>query len=505
MAHIASPSERPSGARVYARLDRQSDRRAPVAANSQAPVEPSTTVTLDKIGDFLELDFGRLFVWLRNGLLIATVLGATGAVLGLGYAVLTKPRFTVTTDVLIDPANLQIVEGDLYSQPGQVDGQLLIAGSKLRVLTSRNVLARVVDDLRLTEDTEFYDPTPGFTFPGLPSGEASEAKLDPKVIALRNLTQRVSTAADEKSFVASLMVSSESTDKAIDISQAIIQAFQSELAAAESDGAARAAASLDERLDQLKRDVQIAEERVQAFRRENNLAASGDGELVSTQTMSALNGQLVEAQARLIAAQTNYDAIRADGPNASPTGTNAATALATLRDKAGALQQELTAQAMVYGPRHPTIVRLEAELNAVQAQINTEVDRVVSTARSTLDEAKASLAALEAQTQNLTGDVFSDNQLQVQLRELERDATSKTAIYESFLSRARQITEQEQIDTTNVRVISTAVPPPGRSWPPRTVVVIAIGAVAGFMLGMMIAVGLGIWRDLRRPPSRKSA
>jgi polysaccharide biosynthesis transport protein len=505
MANIASSSERPSGARVYARLDRQTDRRAPVAANSQVPIEASTTITLDKIGDFLELDFGRLFVWLRNGMLIATVLGATGAVLGLGYAVLTKPRFTVTTDVLIDPANLQVVEGDLYSQPGQVDGQLLIAGSKLRVLTSRNVLARVVDDLQLTEDTEFYDPNPGFTLPGLPSGEASEAKLDPKVIALRNLTQRVSAVADEKSFVASLMVSSESTDKAILISQAMIQAFQSELAAAESDGAARAAASLDDRLDQLKRDVQIAEERVQAFRRDNNLASSGDGELVSTQTMSALNAQLVEAQARLIAAQTTYDAIRADGPNASPTGTSAATALAALRDKAGALQQELTAQAMIYGPRHPTIVRLEAELNAVQTQINTEVDRVVSTAKSALDEAKASLAALTANTEDLTGDVFSDNQLQVQLRELERDATSKTAIYESFLSRARQITEQEQIDTTNVRVISTAVPPPGRSWPPRTVLVIAMGALAGFFLGMMIAVGMGMWRDLRRHPAPKRA
>ena len=505
MAHIASSSDRPSGARAYARLDRQTDRRAGLAPKPQTTVEASTTVTLDKIGDFLELDFGRLFVWLRNGLLIASVLAATGAVLGLGYAVLTKPRFTVTTDVLIDPANLQVVEGDLYSQPGQVDGQLLIAGSKLRVLTSRNVLARVVEDLHLVEDTEFYDPNPGFSLPGLPGGETSGAKLAPEVIALRNLTQRVSAVADEKSFVATLMVSAETTDKAILISDALIRSFRAELASAEADGAARAAASLDERLEQLKRDVQIAEERVQTFRRQNNLAASGNGELVSTQTMNALNAQLVEAQARLIEAQANYDAIRADGANASPTGTSAATALANLRDKAGALQQELTAQQMVYGPRHPTIVRLGAELQAVETQIEREVGRVVSTAKSTLDEARANVAALTSQTHDLTGNVFSDNELQVQLRELERDATSKTAIYESFLSRARQITEQEQIDTTNVRVISTAVPPPGRSWPPRTVLVIGLGAFAGFVLGMMLAVAIGIWRDLRRPPLRANA
>jgi glycosyltransferase involved in cell wall biosynthesis len=197
-----------------------------------------------------------------------------------------------------------------------------------------------VEDLHLVEDTEFYDPNPGFSLPGLPGGETSGAKLAPEVIALRNLTQRVSAVADEKSFVATLMVSAETTDKAILISDALIRSFRAELASAEADGAARAAASLDERLEQLKRDVQIAEERVQTFRRQNNLAASGNGELVSTQTMNALNAQLVEAQARLIEAQANYDAIRADGANASPTGTSAATALANLRDKAGALQQE---------------------------------------------------------------------------------------------------------------------------------------------------------------------
>ena len=150
-------------------------------------------------------------------------------------------------------------------------------------------------------------------------------------------------------------------------------------------------------------------------------------------------------------------------------------------------------------------MRLGAELAAVQSQINTEIERVTATARSTLDEAKANLAAITEKTENLTGSVFADNELQVQLRELERDATSKTAIYESFLSRARQITEQEQIDTTNVRVISTAVPPPGRSWPPRTVLVIGMGAFAGFLLGMMLAVAFGIWRDLRRPPVRANA
>ena len=104
---------------------------------------------------------------------------------------------------------------------------------------------------------------------------------------------------------------------------------------------------------------------------------------------------------------------------------------------------------------------------------------------------------------DLQGRVFADNESEVALRELLRDAASKTAIYESFLSRARQITERGQIDTTNVQVISTAVPPNKRSWPPSTTILVGAGAVGGFGLGMLLAIAWGILRDMRRPPSRR--
>jgi len=488
-----------SGARAFARLsaDHTVQRITPAKAEIAA-ADPVATVTLDKIGDFLELDFRRLFTWLRNGLVAIIALAVTGVLVGGAYGVLSKPRYTVGTDILIDPANLQIVADDLYAAPGQVDSQLLSAGSKLRVLTSRNVLARVVSDLGLVNDPEFYDPKPSFSLSDLFGGSAAGTPTPPELVALGALAQRVATTADEKSFVATLQVSSESTDKAILLSEGIVRAFQAELADAEADGASRAAAAIDDRLAELKAGVQAAEEKVEAYKRSNNLSASG-GQLVSDQTMTQLNAQVVEAQSRVIAAQAAYDTLVSAGPDAS-----ASPSLVALRDKASALQQELGAQSMVYGPRHPTIVALQAQVDAANGQMQAELDRVINGARATLDEAKASLAALQSNAADLQGEVFTDNDSQVALRELERDATSKTAIYESFLSRAQQITEREQIDTTNVRVISTAVPPPARSWPPRTVIVMAMGGFAGLALGVVLALGLGIAGDMRRAPARKN-
>lgn len=523
MTDVADRTDAPnrSGARAFARLDtsmigmrrpmRVADPQAlpavepvpaeparVVAAQAAAPAGMVETVTLNKIGDFLELDFGRLFSWLRRGAKLSLALAVIGGIGGGIYAMVATPKYTVSTDILIDPANLQVVPDDLYQAPGQVDNALLNAGSKFRVLTSGNVLARVVSELNLTADKEFYDPTPSFSLGSLLPGHADPVEATPDLDALAALSKRVTSKADEKSFVATLFVSSETPEKSIRISDAIVRSFQTELASAESAGASRTADALDNRLEELKGSVKDAEEKVEAYKRTHNLAASS-GELVSNQTLTQLNSQVVEAQRNVISAQSAYDELVAAGANASTADTQASATLIALRSKVADLRSQLDSQSTIYGPRHPTIVKLGTELSAAQGELGAEIGRVVAAAKVTLDEAKAALSALTDKVDALKTNVFSDGEAQVALRELERDAASKTTIYEAFLSRAKQVAEREQIDTTNVRVISTAVPPPDRSWPPRTVVMLGAGAVGGFVFGMLIAVVLGIRRDLKQP------
>ena len=91
----------------------------------------------------------------------------------------------------------------------------------------------------------------------------------------------------------------------------------------------------------------------------------------------------------------------------------------------------------------------------------------------------------------------------MQLRDLQRDARAKAAIYETHLARAQQIGERQQIDTSNVRVISSPMPPKARSWPPRTLILLAAAVMLGLVLG--IAAGAGAWGlDLYPSPAARS-
>lgn len=470
------PQSARSAARSYARLNTR-----PVIELPRPEAPHAEPVTLERVGDFLELDLRRIFAWLRAGFVLTAVLAATGAIAGGAFAILAKPRFTVSSDILIDPANLQVVGEDLYAAPGQMDAQLLAAGSKLRVLTSGNVLSRVVAELDLVADPEFVSPS---------------TTQPPDVAALASLRKAIGVSADERSFVATLSVTTESADKSIAISDAIVEAFRGELTAAESEGAARTVEGLNARLGELKAAVTEAEAAVEAYKRDNGLQASA-GELTSALSLNQINAQVLDAQARLIEAQTAYDELISGGVVPGSAGTQQ-SALDGLRSQYATARQQLDSQSLIYGTRHPIITRLQGEVDALEGQMAAETTRVEAAAKARLDEARASLDALRQNSAAQQATVFTDNAALIRLRELERDAESRAAIYEAFLARSQQLAEQGQLDTTNVRVISTAVPPPARSWPPRTLVLIMAGGAAGLFGGVLLAIGLGAWRDLRR-------
>lgn len=491
-----TPAKPDAGGRPSARLRTRAVGERPMvriadprtAAKPQAPTQSQPeTVTLEKIGDFLELDLRRITVWLRERLLWIAALAILGAIAGGAYGVLSKPSYTVTSDILIDPAGLQVLGDTAATAAQQPDSALLAAASKLRVMTSGNVLTRVVSDLRLSSDPEFADPA---------------GKIDPEVAALAALGDAIKITADEKSFVATMAVTTQDVDKSILISNAIFVAFQDELKRAETDGSNQIVTGLDSRLEDLKKSVNLADAAVEDYKRANGLQSSA-GELTSSLLLNQLNSQVVAAQGAVIAAQSAYDGLRAGGTGSGDAAQNAT--LDSLRAQLATSQQKLQSQSMVYGARHPIIMQLQTEVDALQAQVASETTRMVAAAKTRLDEATTALQALTAKSDSQRTTVFSDNQALVQLRELERDAKSKSAVYEAFLSRSQQLSESGNLDTSNVRVISTAVPPLARSWPPRNVLMIALGGFGGLGLGLVLALGLGIVGDIRGPRAEPAA
>lgn len=462
-------TQRHRGMHGYARLDTDGGRL------------PAPPAMFDPA--FLQLDLSRLV-----GYLVAHVrligaciaLGVVGAVL---YAAVAPARYTTSSEILIDPTGLRVIQDDLYSTNDQRDALLLNVESRMRILVSSNVLSAVVDQLGLTSDPEFV----------------SQTDTPPELAALRTLERAVKVSRDEKSFVVTLTVTTRDPQKSVSIAQAIVEAFKIELAGADADGASRTAEALSGRLAALKDNVAEAEAAVESFKNANNLQSSG-GELVSTLSMTQLNNQVAEARQRFIEAKTRYEELASAGDaQAATAASQDSTTLTALRGQFATLMQEAEMLSQTLGPRHPKYLAIEPQIAALRSQIKVETDRIVAAAKSDYEQAQAVLSSLGLDARNAEALVASDNAAQVTLRALERDAASQAAIYEAFLARARQVAEREQINTTNIRVISEPFPPRERSSPPATTYLIGLGGAAGLASGAILALILGItgWRFWR--------
>jgi uncharacterized protein involved in exopolysaccharide biosynthesis len=441
-----------------------------------------------------EVTLANALAWTLGGIKWIAVLAVVGVAAGFAYASLATPKFTASTDLVIAPANLQVVNNDIYPTTTDQNARLLDVESKLRVLTSGNVLSRVVDELSLATDPEFTRPS-GLELPFIGGGAVP---LDPRQTAIDALGKRVSASREERSYVVTLSVSTEDAQKSVTIADAIVAAFQAELARAESDGAARVAQSLNDRLATLRAGVAAAEAAVATFRRDHGLEQT-NGELVNAQAMSLLNQRVVDAQQALIAAQSRYAGLTDPAIGVANADAVQTPTMVALRTQYGLLKQQADAAATMYGPLHPTRVTAERQLRGLAQQIAAEAARAVQTAALDVAQAERTVADLTTETQAARTTVADDGQSQVALNELERDAKAQSDVYEAFLARAREMTERTQLDTTNVRTITPATPPGTRSWPPRGVVVGGLGGFGGLALGIVLALGLGFLAEARRP------
>jgi succinoglycan biosynthesis transport protein ExoP len=451
-----------------------------------------------------QIDVNTLITWLLarwHWILIAAIIGALA---GIGFGIGTKPRYTVFTDLLVPPANLQVLPNDIYLQNQQSDSQLLDVESKMLVLTSGNVLRRVVNELGLVNDPEFVGTGgSGFSLGALFSSKPAVA--DKTLAAMRSLGERITARRQERSYMITISAWANNPDMAVRIADTLAKAFEEEVAQAESDGAGRAASALTDRLSELKKSASEAEAKVAAFKRDHGLQTTS-GELMSSQSMAQINIKLVDANARLAEAQSRYDELTSSKPNlTNPSGTLQSATLTSLRSQYATVKQTVDSMSMTYGARYPGLIRARSQLGGLEQQISQETGRILRAAQVDLEQAKTVVDALKQQAASARSSVSMDNDAQVRLNDLERDMATKIAIYQTFLTRAGETTERQQLNSTNIRVISTAVPPLRRSWPPRTTVLAGGGAFAGLGLGVMLAVGMGLlgaMRDDRKTKAR---
>jgi uncharacterized protein involved in exopolysaccharide biosynthesis len=435
----------------------------------------------------------------RSKLLIVSTT-ILGTVLGVAIAVSTPKKYEATTQVVIEPGDLKLSDNDLTQPVGQPDAALAVVETRIKMVTSGKVLDKVVADLNLVDDPEFNGQGSGGlgvmslirSILSRQDGPGGAGEVRRQALAVGNLAKSLSVERSGKSFVVSIGATTQSADKSAEIANTTRDVFQQEAAQYQFGMAGRATDQLTAKLDDLRKDVETAERKVEDFRATHDLV-DAQGHLISDDQMLKLNEQLSVTRARTLELNARAASARSLDVNSVINGTlpeeiNSNT-MSELRAQYAALKQEADRAAVRLGPRHPEYQALNAQLDGSRERIAGELRRIASSLQVDLKRSvqlEQDLASRLAQAKVQSGDVNSDL---VSLRELERDATAKRSVYEQYLLRAKETGEQQNINTTNINVLTKAQPPLEPNGPSRAVI-----ALAGLLLGLASGIGLGAMR-----------
>jgi uncharacterized protein involved in exopolysaccharide biosynthesis len=408
--------------------------------------------------------------------------GAIFAIAALAYCLIAPSLFTATAQIIVDPRDKQVVSNDINPSSVAPDGGIAQVESQVSVVQSGGVLLRAIAATNLEADPEFNGTSylGGIFAPIGQTREGIESDLQAKTLAA--LRKRLTVKRADKVLVIDVSVTSRDPDKAARLANAIADAYLADQAQARADAGNQASSALTARLAELQARVKDAENAVEDYRAANKLVISG-GQLVSDQQLNELTAQLSVAQSRTSTLKAQLDQLRRSNSSADGTTEAMNSAVITkLRDHESALVEKVASLGTQLGPSHPEYEAAQAELQHVQTLIAREVDRLGKATRVDYERAVADERALSGKLEELKSQSLGDDKTDVRLHELQRELDAVRSVYASFLVRAKETGEQASLDSTNARIITRALRPQQRSWPPLGLL-LAGAAFGGLGLG----------------------
>ena len=461
----------------------------PMLEEQVAPADtrpPAPTIDLREMGRILR----------RRWRLVATAPSVL-ATLALIYIIfLTTTLYTATSTVFVDPRRATAIESNQSSvQTSNYGTDDATIDSEAMLIQSIAILQQVVKELKLTHDSEFAPPPSAldyikqfFKTSSSPGGASPEDAAVARAVNI--LQRRMKVARQGTTFLVDINVSSESPRKAALIANALADAYFEEQVRVKNNATKIASNWLNGQLEALKSRVVASEKAVEDFRAANNLTVS-QGVTVNDQQLTDLNNQLVAARVKTAEARAKYEQAQqfSKKNGGDPGGINAAISsdvIVRLRTQYADIAKNEADLTSKYGPRHPSVANVRAQLRDTQRLIDDEIKRILQSTQHDYDVARSREASLQQSLDELQGVSSSSSQARVRLRELQREAEANRTLYESYLARFKESTAQQSLELPDSHVVTKATTPISPSGP-KTLLVFGLALTLGVGIGLVLA------------------
>lgn len=439
----------------------------------------------------------------RRKVLLA--LGVTaGVALGLLAASLKPERFSAEGLLVIDTARLTIPELSPLASNRTVEpwgGR-----SEARILTTREIVAAAVDELRLIDHPAF-NPTlappllarlataPWLTALGrdlveryLPASARARrpAKGDAERAAIIDRLQRqLAASGEERSYAITLAFQGPTAASAAAVVNAVMQAYVARDRTAKQAALAEAKGELERRLGELSRE--LAEARLALGELEGQGGVLlGEAGTIRARALDALIGEaqsLRIERERVEADRARVEAALAGSAQVVLRGDLLTPRLEQLWAEEALLLRDLAEARQTLGPRHPQILELQAKADGIASNAAREVRSIgvgLEREAALLGEREARLELLIERAETAAANAATDR---VEIELARQEVQSLQGLHDLYRERLAQTLVSPALVSPDARIVSLAEPPLRPDGPGR----MTMGGLGGILGGLLVA------------------
>ncbi len=456
----------------------------------------------------VEIDVGALLSSLRRKLPYIIVF--IGIIAVATYVLLDRmaPVYKTEATVIVESGESDLTRPAQVGQPAAAPDREAIA-SQIQLIRSRDVADAVSRELDLKSRPEFDETlAPPSTLSTMLAkvGLGGEVAGSVEDRVLKAYFKKLQVYAVEQSRVIGIDFTSTDPKLAADAANAIADAYISLQRAAKRQNTSNAAEFLSRQIDDLRGKVVDAENKVAAFRAQNDLF-SGSGTTPVTlpeQQLADLNAELTRIRSARADAETKAAQIRAQlksGLAFNAPDVIASPLIQNLVQQQVALKSQLAQLSATLLPQHPRIREITAQVTDLERQIATETSKILDSLDSGAQLAAAREDAINKNLNGLKAAAAKAGSANVQLAALQREATVQRDLLDQYLRSYREALAREQTDylPADARVVSRAPVPLEADFPKKVPMTAAVAVAAGILAIAIVLLGeLASGRPMRR-------
>jgi capsular exopolysaccharide synthesis family protein len=261
----------------------------------------------------------------------------------------------------------------------------------------------------------------------------------------------------------------------------------------------KATTFLRRQLVELKSEVEESQQRAVELQKASGMFGTDQAHSLIDGGLEQLNKEVIAAEENRVTKQTVYNMARSGNPEeiADLVGASATTGgsqsaqnwvplISHLRQELDDVNVQYAEAATEYGSAHPHLIQLKQQREALQANIQAELTKMVGSAKSEYDlalsqeqAARTRLAAQEALASQMNDRAIAYNIA-------KNDADSSRTLYENLLQKLKEAEVLAGLQSSRLNVVDPAAVPGSPSKPKLRVFLMA-GLFGGIALGTLAA------------------